>query len=38
MDKSSGSGNRWEYVDFELEILKGGPRERLVEEEWRRGI
>ncbi len=30
MDSGSGSTNRWEYVDFELEIRKGGPREYHV--------
>src|SRR5215203_4505003 len=26
MDRSSGSPGRWEYIDFELEIREGGPR------------
>src|SRR5215203_1613722 len=25
MDSSSGSPGHWEYIDFELEILEGGP-------------
>jgi len=30
MDRSSGSPGRWECVDFELEILEGGPRDYTV--------